>query len=154
MIQLWLIVMALSIGLQQGIPYRQESTYKIKLDYDFKNKTLDDKDVVRISGRLQKEKQGLLPYLIVNFTFLEIGPDDYRIKVIDNSKAVAFSKKIKPDQVYKIDMGFTDDMKDGITPNQYNIHIMDRHKVVQSRVVLQVLEDGTFLINEKVHGRL
>ena len=140
--------------VQQAIPYRQESTYEIKLDYDFKNKTVDDRDVVRLSERLQKEKQGLLPYLIINFTFLEIGPNDYRIKVTDNSKSVAFSKKIKPDQVYKIDMGFTDDMKDGVTPNQYNIHFMNREKVVQSRVVLEVLEDGTFLINEKVHGRL
>ena len=140
--------------VQQVIPYRQESTYEIKLDYDFKNKTVDDRDVVRVSERFQKEKQGLLPYLIIHFTFLEIGPNDYRIKVTDNSKAVALSKKIKPDQVYKIDMGFTDDMKDGVTPNQYNIHFMNREKIVQSRVVLEVLEDGTFLINEKVHGRL
>ena len=154
MIPLLLALTVLSLEAQQEIPYRQENTYEIKLDYDFKNRVVDDQDVVRVSERFRKERHGLLPYLIVNFSLLKIEPDDYRIRVTDNAEDLVLSKKIKPDQVYKIDMGFTDDMKDGVTPNRFNIHFIDQQKTLKSRVVLEVLEDGTFLVNERVHGRL
>lgn len=153
MVRLLFLLIALSLHEKQGVPYRDESTYEINLDYDFKNKVVDDRDVVQLSARRAKEKHGLLPYLIVNLVLLKVGPDDYRIKVTDSLEGVVLSKKIKPEQVYKIDMGFTDDMKDGVTPNQFVVHFIDQKKTVKNRIVLEVQEDGTFLINGQVHGK-
>jgi hypothetical protein len=44
-------------------------------------------------------------------------------------------------------------MKDGVTPNAYNVVFYNKEKKQTSRIHLSVIEDGTFFVNGEKRGK-
>jgi hypothetical protein len=97
---------------------------------------------------------GPLPYLILNLKILKINPDEYRIKVQNNAKLQLLSKKLEEDMMVKIDMGFTDDLKDRTSPYEYTVSFLSKGKKETCRIVILVDEEANFLVNGERRGKL
>ncbi len=53
-----------------------------------------------------------------------------------------------------LDMGYTVDMKEGVTPSEYSIVIYNDQNVPRARITVEVKPNGELLINEKTSGML
>jgi hypothetical protein len=150
---------------QTAIPFKPFEEFKLALEYSFKQRTTgasstttgnDATIVVNESTRDYNRRTGLsgpLPYLVVNLSLLRINEGEAKIRSVDGSGKVVLNKKIAADKVYKIDLGYTDDMKDRVTPHEYNIYILSADKKEVSRIHLFVKENGEFYVNDEMRGK-
>ena len=77
-----------------------------------------------------------------------------KLRVVDNLNNKVLSKKVYDGLEFEINIGFTDDVKDRVTANEYTIFIQNEKREHQSKIVILVDEDGMFLINDEVRGKL
>jgi hypothetical protein len=147
------------LTLQTDIPYKPSDEYKIELDYKFKQRQAPESNKVNVGDltpeELQKRKYGIgpLPYLMVSFYALKLQPGEVRIKAISGDRLTMLSKKVEIDKPYLLDLGYTDDIKDRVTPHEFNVYFLTDKKKEVSRVHLFIKEDGTFLVNGEVRGK-
>ena len=64
------------------------------------------------------------------------------------------SRKLKFPDSYVLDMGFSDDVKDRVTPHQYTIYFYNKTKEPISKIAIEVAENGDPLLNGEFHGRI
>lgn len=137
------------------VPYRAKDDFVVELKYNFKEKPSKDLNSLTFQERSVKERQpsGPLPYLIVKVKILNATEDEARFKLEDNTGRTVFNRKIDKTQSYDIDMGYVDDVKDGITAHTYNLYALTSKRDAINRIELHVLEDGTFLVNGEKRGK-
>ena len=138
---------------QLPIPYKDTKFYELKLDYDFKSKSGTPSSEVYSSTPTPKNSS-VLPFLEVMINLLEIQEGEYRIKVINNFNETVRNQKIAILKPIKISMGFTEDMKDRTSAHQYIILFQNKSRETLWKIELEVMEDGTFLVNKEFHGKL
>ena len=143
---------------QQEIPFKPNSEFEIKLQYEFKLRPAGDISTVNFNES-QKERSGrvsgvMLPYLTLNVKVLLPTTEEERCKVVRNLDNVSFNRKIEVGKEFQIDMGFTDDMKDRIKPYEYTVFFLSDKKEKISRIVIFVDKDGSFLVNGEKRGKL
>lgn len=152
-----LLLLPLFLLPQEEVPYKPAEEIKVELDYKFKQRpSVDNLTVDYGETREQHERRkvsGPLPYLMVNFTVLSLKEGEVRIRGINNLGNSVITKKAEVGTTFKIDLGYTDDMKDRVSPYEFNIYFLSPEKKNLSRVHLLVLEDGTFLINGEKRGK-
>lgn len=155
--------LALLLGLlgfvpQTEVPYKPSGEFQIEVEYKFKQRPLVDNsasvnfDETR-KDHDRKQTSALLPYLVLKLKLLKLSEEEVRIKGVDNMGDVRITKKAELDRMYKLDLGFTDDMKDKVTANEYTILFMSLERKEHSRIHLFVGEDGTFLVNGEKRGK-
>jgi hypothetical protein len=54
----------------------------------------------------------------------------------------------------KLELGFTDDIKDHVGPYEFTILLLDDGKQPVSRVVIYFKSDGTYLVNGQMRGKI
>jgi hypothetical protein len=54
----------------------------------------------------------------------------------------------------KLDMGFTDDIKDQVAANQYIILFLSKDKTPLSKIEILFQRDGTYLVNGEKRGKV
>ena len=94
------------------------------------------------------------PYLYLHLKVLKAIPEEVRIKVVKNNSQVLLARKFDPNVVLKLDLGFTDDIKDRVTAYQYLITFLTKEKSELSKIEIFFENDGTYLVNGEKRGKL
>jgi|SRR6478735_6487079 len=143
---------------QGAVPYKPSAEFEIQVDYQFKQRnsisatTIDFTETV---SDLEKKRNsgGVRPYLILNLKLLKLSDQEVKARAGNNLDRSLFSKKVKEGDLLKIDMGFTDDVKDRVGAYEVTVDFLSPNKTETSRIHMFVKEDGTFLVNGEVHGK-
>ena len=139
---------------QDDVPFRKEDTYEIRLDYNFKARPIPEKDLIDFRSNGAFTDAGLLPHLTVNVHMLSLSSEDDKVRITGNLGNNASSYKLKENKQIVIVMGFTEDMKEKLTSHQYTLTFLAKKRKKLNKITLEVLEDGTFLVNGVENGRL
>ncbi|MEK6781792.1 MAG: hypothetical protein AABY93_08795 [Bacteroidota bacterium] len=139
-------------------PYKNFDEFEIQIDYQFRQKSAPDVNTLDfVETQQERDKKqassGIRPYLILNLKLIKLSDLEVKAKAVNNIGRLIFSKKVKSGDLIKIDMGFTDDVKDRVGPYEINVLFSSREKKETSRIHMFVQEDGTFLVNGVVRGK-
>jgi len=153
------LLFALVVFVQEEqAPFKPKEEFEIKLNFEFRTRPLPDPNTVDME-RTHKEltrasATGPLPYLFLNVRALALKPEEVRVRVIKNDEKSMLARKIDTSTVMKLELGFTDDIKDRVSPYEYTIFFQDSDKKNVSRVVILFQEDGTYLVNGEKRGKI
>ncbi len=129
----------------------------MNLNYDFKYRgnveSMSTKKPAYDINENNNRLSGPLPYVIVHMKLLKLSEDEVRIKIVTNLGKTIFVKKVTQGDSFKLDLGYTDDMKDRVTAYSYSIVFMNKERVGVRIINLEVQEDGTFLMNGEKRGK-
>ena len=153
-----LLFVLASILPQDSVPFKATDEFEIKLNFQFKDRAQADPNKVQLDQtRKEYERshsRGQLPYLFLDFRVLKQQPTELRVRVLENNNKTVHNKKVDINTVLKLELGFTDDIKDHVGPYEYTILLMDDDKKPVSRVVIYFKQDGTYLVNGQTRGKI
>jgi hypothetical protein len=142
---------------QEQVPYKPSEEFEIKIDYIFKERPFVDKQTVNFDATDKEKRQrdaiGSMPYLRIELKVLTLAENEVRVRVINSEGKLAYNRKTAPDMVIKLDWGYTEDIKDKLIAHEFTVYFIDEKKNSSSRVLLTILDDGTFLVNEEKKGK-
>ncbi len=138
---------------QGGLPYEPKENFGFELDYSFKTKPPPENSKVSLVENADYTAQPL-PYLKVRLSFNDLPDHYFRFRVENNKGSIVKNKKIKTPETYILDMGFSDDLKDRVTPHKYTIFFLTKDKERISMIQIEVEENGNLLLNGEFHGRI
>jgi len=153
-----LLIFLASVLWQDPLPYKATEEFELKLNFEFKERQRGDPNKV-VLDQTHKEYEhsrgsGPLPYLFLDFRVLKQQPAEVRVRVIENNADVVYNKKVDLNTVVKLELGFTDDIKDHVGPYEFTILLLDEGKQPVSRVVIYFKSDGTYLVNGQIRGKI
>ena len=136
---------------------KPKEEFELKLQYEFKQRDQSNNNSVKFNETVgeheRRTNSSMLPFVGFNLKLLKYVPEEVRVKITDNTGKTALSKKIKQDDVISLTLGFTDDMKDRVTPHEYTIRFLDDDKKELSRIVNRIDADGSFIVNDEKRGK-
>lgn len=138
--------------LQEEVPYKPSDQFAINLDFQFKTRYVSP-SVVELDPNTTTTG-GVLPYLFLNINVLKLSDDEVKVKIENNRGQLVFSRKAAEGMVAKLDLGFTDDIKDRVTAHEYQVYFVSKERVVRSRILIAFDKDGTYLVNGEKRGKL
>lgn len=149
---LWLMI------FQVEVPFKPNDEFQLELDYKFKVRPTNNHSVVEFEGSQggfdkKKNAGGPLPYLNVKLKILKTAATEVRIKGNNNKGLNMLNKKVEAGNIFSMDLGFTDDMKDQVTANEFYFYFLDEDKKEVSRIFMIIKQDGTFVVNDEVRGK-
>jgi hypothetical protein len=137
-----------------AIPYRNKDDFHVELKYELRTRSASTPNSVDFDPTgPNKPKTGMLPYLIVSVTIMNVTPDEHRFKCEDNRGRIHFNKKLPKETIFLIDMGYIDDIKDQLAANAYELFALSTEKERLNRIYLRIEKDGTFLVNGEKRGK-
>ncbi len=137
--------------LQDAIPYKPADHFSIKLDYQFKVKPADNsKDYEAV---VKPVNTSPLPFLNVNVEMLKLTDEEVKVRVSNNKDNALYVKKVSAGTVLQVPFGYTDDVKDDISPNTYTLTFLTKEKKDLSRIVFFIDANGTFFVNGEKQGK-
>lgn len=149
-----LLIVFFLVFLQDNIPFKAKDEFELKMDYQFKQRISEDRQVLDYRETRPKAL-GPLPYLTLDLKILKMNEGEERIRIYDNKNTFNLTKKLKADTVVKLDLGYTDDIKDRVTAHEYIVLLIgENSKEAKSKIIIHVEEDGSFLVNGEERGRL
>jgi len=152
----FILLIFASLFSQQEVPYKPAEEYEVIIDYKFQERPpvnrLKADFEVSVEDR-KKVTAGPLPYLKIQIKLLKLSEDEIKVKVVNKSGSVLLNRKATLDTVIKLDVGFIDDVKDGVSSNQYTITLYSDSKNPISQIHMNIMEDGTFMVNNAKKGK-
>ncbi len=150
------------IVFQEVVPFKPTKEFEVKIDLSFKEKkkqgdgsqsnfTVDYAETVE--QRNQKLSGNQLPYLALNIKFNLLSADEEKVKIVNNLGKIVYSKKADVNTVIRLDLGYIDDVKDEVTPNDYDVILLNSEKREIDRINIKISKDGTFLVNNEKRGK-
>ena len=134
------------------------AVFEVKFNFEFKERPRGNPNKVLLDATDQQMERhrgsGPLPYLFLNLRVLKQNPDETRIRVFENGRRSIQAKKFDTNTVLKLDMGFTDDIKDRVGAYEYEIILLSEDKTSTSRITIYFEEDGTYLVNGEIRGKI
>ena len=153
-----LLFVVASVLYQDTIPYKPSDEFELKFEFKFKQRPTNDPNKVELDQTRKEYERahttGQLPYLFLNFRVLKQQPAEVRVRVLENNAKVVHNKKIDMNAVLKLELGFTDDIKDRVGAYEYTILLLDDDKQPVSRIVVYFQPDGTYLVNGQMRGKI
>ena len=153
-----LLLLFASVVYQDTIPYKASEEFELKLNFQFKDRPRSDPNKLELDQTTREYERahsaGQLPYLFLDFRVLKQQPQEIRVRVLQNNSKVVHNKKVDTSQIVKLELGFTDDIKDHVGPYEYTILLMDEDKRPVSRIVINFKTDGTYLVNGQMRGKI
>jgi hypothetical protein len=156
----------LIIPSQDEIPFKSAHEFEFELNLEFRPKPSLDEEVELgnimykmksdnasiIAANKQTYDPATLPYasLMIRPTKLSSGED--RVRVVDNLNNRLYNRKTSLDVAIEFEMGYTDDLKDHISPYQFEVIFYSKRKEA-SRILVYFDKDGNLIINEEVRGK-
>jgi hypothetical protein len=149
-----LIFILFSLFFQNQIPTKIAREFEISTKYELKRKPVTEPKIVFEVPESREKESGtdMLPYLIINLRVKKWAAEVDQVRVIDANGKQYLKKKPTDEGLYSWDMGYVDDMKDKITPGKFIVQFL-REKKPAEQIVVQVEEDGTFLVNGERRGK-
>lgn len=152
------ILFSLLLIFQDDPPFKPTEDFEIKFDLSFKQRSqLDNKTLNLTETEKDKERRTNstpLPYLILHFKLLKIHPDEIKLKVIKDDKNFVFNRKIKESVEFRLDIGFTDDVKDRISGYKHVIQFFSEEKEVMSIILIEFDKEGNYYVNGVKRGKV
>ena len=148
-----LLLFALVV-LQEDVPYKSNDEFEMKIDLQFKQRPAQDQNTVELDRRTLPNSGMKAPYIYLNLMVTKPDARETRVKVTNNKGQVLLSRKFDPSILIKLDLGFTDDLKDRVSAHHFVITFMTKDKVSTSKVEVFFEEDGTYLVNGEKRGRV
>ena len=153
-----ILFVLISFIWQAEVPYKPNDEFQLEMEYKFKQKPGADHLTLDFTETIQEHQKkqysgGPLPYLIISFKTLKLSSEEVRVRGINSEGNMVVTKKAEVGSTFKLDLGYTDDMKDRVTSHEFNIYFLSAKKKELSRVHLFVQEDGTFLVNGEIRGK-
>ena len=137
-----------------NVPDRAKDDFQIELKYELRSRPAVAHNTVSLDPTgVKQQKTGMLPYLLVTVKVFNVKPEEVRFKCEDNTRHVVFNRKLPKAASFVIDMGFIDDIKDGITSNVYTVYAVSDVKEQLNRIEMKIEKDGTFLVNGEKRGK-
>lgn len=133
------------------IPFLPEDEFSYEVEFFLKKKAIVNTEIYTASEK--NSSADVLPYIKLNFSLNKFQPTDRRIKVFRND-LVLNSKKIKGPMLLSLDMGYSVDMKEGVTPSKYTIIIYTSENIPRAQILVRVEPSGELLINEVSSGMI
>jgi hypothetical protein len=141
----------------QDIPFKAKDEFEVKLNYDFKQRPVAEFNTVRFGESAKEQQQrassSVLPYLILNITPLALSQEKMRVRIATNLQDKTSTKKVSVHSAITLDLGFTDDMKDRVTPHEYSLTFITSDKSPVDKIVIRIEEDGSFYVNDEKRGK-
>lgn len=150
---LWVGIISIFL-FQDQTPYKANDEFELKLDLQFRQRPKSETKVELDHHRTLPNSGMSAPYLYLNLRVLKVVPEEVRIKVVKNTSQVLLSRKFDPNVVLKLDLGFTDDIKDRVTAYHYLITFLTKEKSELSKIEIFFEADGTYLVNGEKRGKL
>ncbi|GCC50256.1 hypothetical protein SanaruYs_04710 [Chryseotalea sanaruensis] len=152
-----LFIVALQSSFQESVPLKPAEEYMCKLSLTFKTRSSEPNKVANFNETFaEREKRTSttpLPYLKINLNLIKLQPEEFRLHVLTKDR-IFKNKKITEGEVVELDLGYTDDIKDGISPREYTIILLSKDKKRISRIDIRFEESGDFFVNEEKRGRI
>lgn len=152
----FLMCLCLSGLFQDAVPYKPKDEYQLDIKFDLRQKPLADRSTINFDETIadqNKHSSAMLPYLIVNVKFLKFKPEEVRVKAFKSDGTLLINKKAKEGLLLEIDLGYTDDVKDHVTANEYRIFTYSEEKKELFLIHMKVENDGTFKVNGEANGK-
>lgn len=150
---LWAFILS-SFLFQNETPYKPTEEFELKLDLQFKQRPMPDGNRVELEKRTLPTSGMNAPYLHLHLRVLKAIPEEVRVKVVKNNNQTLLSRKFDPNVVIKMDLGFTDDIKDRASAYHYIVTFLSKEKDALSKIDIFFEEDGTYLVNGEKRGKL
>ncbi|UII19265.1 hypothetical protein [Fulvivirga ligni] len=131
------------------IPFRDAESYDVVVDYTFKKRPTS---AYMLNSGI--DDNSVLPYLSININMNILKATDYKVKVEDGKGNQIMCKKLKRPINFTVDMGYTEDILDGITPTTYYVYFQDKLEQSISQLKIEVKEDGSLYFNDKFQQKL
>ena len=147
------------LNLQQvEVPTKPSDEFELQIDYQFKMPPSSSANTIDFAETQEahNKKQygiGLRPYLVLNLKLIKLSDQEVKVRAVNNLGRTIINKKITTEEVLKIVMGFTDDVKARVSPYEIAIIFSSKEKKEISRIHLLIQEDGTFLVNGEKRGK-
>ncbi len=139
---------------QDQTRYKSNDEFELKLDLQFKKRPGPDMNKVDLEKRTLPTAGMNAPYLYIDLRVLKPVAEESRVKVLKNGRETLMSRKFDPNLVIKLDLGFTDDIKDQVTPHHYLVTFLSKDKEPLSRIEIVFEEDGTYIVNGEKRGKI
>lgn len=149
---LWIFIIAITFA-QDEIPFKSNDEFELKLDLQFKQRP-NDHNKVELERRTLPTSGMSAPYLYLNLKVIKAVPEEVRVKVLKNNGETLLSRKFDPTVVLKLDLGFTDDIKDRVSAHQYLVTFLSKEKNELSKIEIFFEADGTYLVNGEKRGKI
>lgn len=150
-------MLLIAFALAQDLPLKPKEEFEIKLNYQFKNRPTPDLSSVRLDETREERDRRVstapLPFLILNIKMLKLSQDEVKVRISNNLTNRVITKKVEAGTIIPLEIGFTDDAKDRVTPNQYFVTTLSPRKTETNRIEILIEEDGTFLVNGEKRGK-
>ena len=140
--------------VQDTPPLKPTTQFDIITNYQLKKKpTSDNVKIVFERQEIDKETgTDLLPYLAIQLRVKHWNPEVNQVRVVDELNKTYLKKKINDTGIYDLELGFIDDIKDGVTSGNFVVNFLNRKKVVEI-ITITIKQDGTFLVNDEKRGK-
>jgi hypothetical protein len=142
---------------QDEVPLKPKEDFEIKFDLSFKQRSHDEKAVYLSETRAEHQKRTSstpLPFLKLLIKIKRLESEEIKVKVIRDDKSTLLSKKAEPDMEFKLEVGFTDDIKDQVSGYKHVVQFLSSKKEVLSRIVIEFDKDGNYFVNGEKRGRI
>ena len=137
------------------IPFKSNDEFELKLQLEFRKRPMQDINTIELEKRSVPSTGGMpAPYLHINLRVLKVVPEEVRVKVTKNPNETLLTKKFDPNVVIKLDLGFTDDIKDRVSAHQYVVTYLSKERTPLSKIEIFFEKDGTYLVNGEKRGKL
>lgn len=147
------LLFLLTALLFQDLPYKAKEEFEIKVDFQFKSRPPVDKDLAYEATQRVEKSGAMLPYLILKVNVLALKDQEIKVRISNNLKEQVATKKVQVGTSLLLDMGFTDDIKDAVSPNDYTLTFLNNEKKAINRIRIRIDEDGTFFVNDEKRGK-
>lgn len=138
------------------IPFKPKDEFQVETKFELKQRPVNDRyhiDYNETWDDRNRSNATQLPYLIVNLRFLKFSEGEVRVKGYNNQDEPICNKKAEENLLVKLNLGFTDDVKDHVAPYEFNVFTYSKTKAEVYRIHMLVTEDGTFLVNGEIRGK-
>jgi hypothetical protein len=150
-------IFILAIFFFQDLPFKAREEFEIKLDYQLKQRPPRDINEVQLNDSRrafeQRTQSMMLPYVVLNIKLLKLPGSKMRVRISNNRVEKPAFKKIDLNSMLVMDLGFTDDMKDRVTPHEYTLTFVSEEKVPLEVILIKIDEDGSFFVNGEKRGK-
>ena len=135
------------------IPFRSKEGYTLELDYDFRKKPPPPANTIQMDDIIKPKVRGIQPYITVFLSIHDLGQGEHRVRIHEfpDKHTNRFRLKGKP---LEIELGFADELKSGEVNNRFIMLVENKDKEFLNRIEILIKEDGTFMLNDAVNGKL
>ncbi len=145
--------------IQDEAPFKAKEDFEIRFDLSFKQRShsVDTETVHLDETQAEREKRTSstpLPFLKLTIKIISIPPEEVRLKVIKDDKSAALNRKTESGMEFKLELGFTDDIKDGISGYKHVIQFLSADKKVLSRILIEFDDQGNYFVNGEKRGKV